>query len=121
MIIQKIVYRDREIALIEGCDPIADGQSALDLMAAVRYETGCNRMALPKEALSEDFFRLSTGLLGEILQKYQNYGMKLAVYGDYSGYTSKPLRDFIYESNEGRDFFFLSTQKEALERLAQAK
>ncbi|PWL44091.1 DUF4180 domain-containing protein [Christensenella sp. MSJ-20] len=121
MIIQKIVYRDREIALIEGCDPIADGQSALDLMAAVRYETGCNRMALPKEAFSEDFFRLSTGLLGEILQKYQNYGMKLAVYGDYSGYTSKPLRDFIYESNEGRDFFFLSTQKEALERLAQAK
>ena len=121
MIIQKIVYRDREIALREGCDPIADGQSALDLMAAVRYETGCNRMALPKEAFSEDFFRLSTGLLGEILQKYQNYGMKLAVYGDYSGYTSKPLRDFIYESNEGRDFFFLSTQKEALERLAQAK
>ena len=50
MIIQKIVYRDREIALVEGCDPIADGQSALDLMAAVWYETGCDGMALLKEA-----------------------------------------------------------------------
>lgn len=56
MIIQKIVYRDREIALIEGCDPIADGQSALDLMAAVRYETGCNRMAFPRRLFRRIFF-----------------------------------------------------------------
>jgi hypothetical protein len=57
---------------------------------------------------------------GEILQKFVNYRVKAAVYGDYSRYTSKPLRDFIYESNQGRHFFFAASREEALERLAQA-
>ena len=46
-----------------------------------------------------------------------NYHVKAAIYGDYSRYTSKPLRDFLYESNQGRDFFFVATREEALHRL----
>nr|WP_325216391.1 DUF4180 domain-containing protein [uncultured Oscillibacter sp.] len=34
--------------------------------------------------------------------------------------TSKPLRDFIYESNNGKHFFFTASREEALERLARA-
>ena len=64
---------------------------------------------------------MSTGLAGAVLQKFINYGAKLAVYGDYSGYTSKPLRDFIRESNHGKDFFFVSTMKEAVQRLTDAE
>ena len=44
----------------------------------------------------------------------------MAIYGDYSHYTSKPLHDFIYESNQGNDFFFVAT-KEALEKLSAAR
>ena len=44
-------------------------------------------------------------MAGEILQKFINYHVKIAIYGDYSVYTSKPLRDFIYESNHGKDVF----------------
>lgn len=44
-----------------------------------------------------------------------------AICGDYSRYTSKPLRDFIYESNNGKDFFFTASKKEDVERLAQAR
>ena len=36
-----------------------------------------------------------------------NYGGRIAIYGDYSHYTSKPLHDFIYESNKGHDVFLL--------------
>ena len=50
-----------------------------------------------------------------------NYGGRIGVYGDYSHYTSKPLHDFIYESNQGRDVFFVETKEEAVERLASAK
>ena len=46
---------------------------------------------------------------------------KLAIYGDYSHYTSKPLHDFIYESNKGRDFFFVESREEALRKLAEAR
>lgn len=71
--------------------------------------------------LGEDFFVLSTGIAGEILQKFINYHVKAAMFGDYSHYTSKPLRDFIYESNNGKDFFFTASKEEAVERLAQAR
>jgi hypothetical protein len=113
----------RAIALVDGVDGVVikDAQSALDLLVAARYEAGAERMAIAKELVSDDFFVLSSGLAGEILQKYVNYQMKLAIYGDFSGYTSKPLHDFIYESNKGRDFFFVGTREEAIERLAEVQ
>ena len=108
-----------DLAVVSSADLIlTDPQSALDLAMSVRYETGAERIVLNKEAVCEDFFILSTGLAGEILQKFINYHIKAAIYGDFSRYTSKPLRDFIYESNQGKDFFFVETREEALERLA---
>lgn len=97
---------------------ITDIQSALDMIATVKYETGSHLMVLNKSALTEDFFKLSTCLAGEILQKFINYGVKIAIVGDFSSYSSKPLKDFIYESNQGKDVFFVSTVDEAIERLA---
>ncbi len=100
---------------------IFDTQSALDFIMSIKYEAGCNRIALNKEAITEDFFVLSTCLAGEILQKFINYQVKFAVFGDFSKYTSKPLKDFMYESNNGNDVFFVSTEKDAIERLLFAK
>lgn len=97
---------------------ISDVQSALDLIMTVKYETGATKIVLDKSAVCEDFFILSSGLAGEILQKFINYQVKLAVVGNYSHYTSKPLRDFIYESNNGKDFFFVETMDEAVKKLA---
>ncbi len=44
--------------------------------------------------------------------------VKMAVIGDFSGYTSKPLKDFIYESNHGSDFCFVSDMEKGIEKLA---
>lgn len=99
---------------------ISDVRSALDWMMQVKYETGCSRLAINKEAIVEDFFILSRGLAGEVLQKFVNYGVKLAIYGDYSRYTSKPLKDFIHESNNGCDVFFVANAHAAIERLSRA-
>ena len=84
---------------------------------SVKYETGAVRIALPKELVREEFFILSSGIAGEILQKFVNYHIKAAIYGDYSHYTSKPLQDFIRESNREKKVCFAGTQEEALERL----
>ena len=97
---------------------ITDTQSALDLMATVKYETGCDKIAISKSAVAEDFFVLSTGIAGEILQKFVNYRVKLAIIGDFSRYTSKPLRDFIYESNKGSHIFFVASEEEAVIKLS---
>lgn len=100
---------------------ITDAQSAMDFAMSVKYETGCSKIALNKEAITEDFFILSKGIAGEILQKFINYQIKFAVYGDYSKYTSKPLKDFIYESNNGRDIFFVSNADEAVSMLSKSE
>lgn len=100
---------------------IQDVQSTLDFLVTLRYETGCDRAALNKAAVTEDFFILSTRLAGEVLQKFVNYNMKLAIYGDFSCYTSKALKDFIYESNKGNSIFFTESEEEAVMKLSQAK
>ncbi|MFV0352102.1 MAG: DUF4180 domain-containing protein [Oscillospiraceae bacterium] len=95
---------------------IADTQSALDFMMTMRYENNCDCIVLNKEAITEDFFVLSTRVAGEILQKFINYQFKLAIVGNFSHYKSQPLKDFIYESNNGKDIFFLSTEEEAIRK-----
>lgn len=98
---------------------IADAQSAIDLLMNANYDVGTKNIVISKKLITEDFFILSTGLAGEILQKFINYGGRIAIYGDYSHYTSKPLKDFIYESNKGKDIFFVSSLDEAVEKLTK--
>lgn len=98
---------------------ITDAQSALDLLMTSKYEAGTKNIAIGKELIVEDFFILSTGLAGEILQKYINYGGRIAIYGDFSHYTKKPLKDFIYESNKGKDVFFVKTEADAVDMLTR--
>ena len=110
------------IAVVTGEEKVVtDAASALELAMSAKYETGADRLAIDKRVVAEDFFILSTGMAGEILQKFINYHVKAAIWGDYARYTSKPLKDFIYESNKGRDFFFVETKEEALRKLAEAK
>lgn len=98
---------------------IKDAQSALDLMMTAKYETESKNIVIDKKLISDDFFVLSTGLAGEVLQKYINYGGRIAICGDYSHYTSKPLKDFIYESNKGKDVFFVADVEVAINMLTQ--
>ena len=98
---------------------ITDVQSALDVLMTAKYDIGTKNIAISKKLVAENFFILSSGLAGEILQKYINYGGRIAIYGDYSHYTSKPLHDFIYESNKGGDVFFVGTIEEAIDMLTQ--
>lgn len=109
-----LVNREKGVAYVQEAGlMISNVQSALDLFATIRYEYGCNAMIIEKEAIVEDFFDLSTRLAGEIVQKYVNYGMKLAVIGDFSSYSSKSLQDYIYECNKGKDIFFVKNEEEA--------
>ena len=118
MNLKKIEDNGIVCALVEECNiVISDSQSAVDLLMSAKYDIGTKNIIISKNLVAEDFFILSTGIAGDILQKFINYGGRIAIYGDYSHYTSKPLKDFIYESNNGKDVFFVSTKEEAIKRL----
>jgi hypothetical protein len=89
-------------------------QDALDLMADVDSRDS-KKIILYKENISPDFFNLITGLAGEILQKFVNYRIKLAVVGDFSK-LSKNFNAFIVECNRGSQFFFAASLEEAIKK-----
>ncbi len=89
----------------------------LDLMASAFYLGHADGILLRKENLPEQFFDLKSGFAGEMLQKFSNYRRKLAIVGDFSMYTSKSLKDFIYESNKGSQICFKPDLDSALEAI----
>ncbi len=120
MFMEKRIIRNNGIAVavIQSDEQIIiDTQSALDLIATIDYNDDCHRVAINKDAIIEDFFRLSSGIAGEILQKFVTYSKKIAIIGDFSKYTSKPLRDFIYECNQGNSIFFVPDEQTAINKL----
>jgi hypothetical protein len=84
--------------ILPGSDLITSPDDILDLMAEARLNDS-GRMIIHDKSLHPDFFDLKTKVAGEILQKFSNYRMRLAIVGDFSGFKSKSLRDFIRESN----------------------
>ncbi|MEV5026839.1 DUF4180 domain-containing protein [Paenibacillus sp. LPE1-1-1.1] len=112
---------ESKVAIIESDEiVIHDVQGALDLMASVRYHEDCYKIAINKSNITEDFFELKTRLAGDILQKYTNYRVKLAVIGDFDVYDSESLKDFIFECNKGNQVFFLKDLPSALQALHHA-
>jgi hypothetical protein len=109
----------KNISVAEPADEnmvITEVQEALDLMGDSAFN-GCNRIILTEKNLHPDFFRLHTGIAGEILQKFSTYDFKLAIIGDFTKYKSKNLQDFIRESNKGRRIFFVNSMEEALNKI----
>ena len=109
----KVVVQNFDIPLFD------DAQIVLDYALHVERVHGCRDIAIYKEMFEETFFDLSSGLAGEVAQKLVNYGFRLAIIGDFSSYTSKSLKDFIYESNKGRHIYFVADEDEALKKLGR--
>jgi hypothetical protein len=95
---------------------ISQGQDVLDLMGDLIMDN-CNMIIIHENNLHEEFFRLHSGLAGEIFQKFSNYNFKLALIGDFSKYTSKSFQDLIRECNKGNRIFFCGNLDNAICKL----
>lgn len=92
-------------------------EDGLDLLGNVYYQ-GFDRIIINEQHITPDFFELKSGIAGEILQKFSNYRVRLAIVGDFAKYGSKSLTDFIYESNKGRNINFVATLPDAIKALS---
>lgn len=106
---------DKEIAEIISDEIILKTKDdALDLMGNLYYQ-GFEKIILYERNISPSFFDLKNGIAGEILQKFSNYRMQLAIVGDFEKYTSRALKDFIYECNNGRLVNFVGSVSNAID------
>ncbi|MFA5186144.1 MAG: DUF4180 domain-containing protein [Patescibacteria group bacterium] len=91
-------------------------QDALDLMVNPGVPSP-KAIILHERNINPEFFDLSTRLAGEILQKFVNYQVRLAIVGGFSDVKSESLRDFIRECNRGNHFYFMETVEDAVDAL----
>ena len=110
---QILLHRFGEVAVAEfqGEDLLLRSEAdARDLIIAAMGERA-GWVALNEARIDPRFFHLKTGLAGEVLQKFVNYHMKLAIIGDISRYTDKSesLAALVRESNRRRDVRFVAT------------
>lgn len=110
---------NNKIAEIIAADIILNSaEDGLDLLGNLYYQ-GFDRIIMHEINITPDFFDLKNGIAGEILQKFSNYRVKLAVVGDFSQYPGKSIKDFIFESNKFGHVNFVSSVSEALARLSK--
>lgn len=105
---------DVEIAEVVGEGVfVSTAADALDIMV----RASCDRIVLHAENLSPDFFRLATGLAGDVMQKFVNYGVRLAIVGGVADTRSESLRALVRESRRGGPVVFTDTLEDAVRRL----
>jgi len=115
----KYIESNNKITIAELTDEnfvICQAQDILDIFGNLMF-AGCDRLIIHEKSLHTDFFNLKTRLAGEVLQKFSNYRVKLAIVGDFAKYNSKSLQDFITESNKSNTVFFIDTIDTAVNKL----
>lgn len=93
-------------------------RDAVDIVGAA-LSARCKLVVLPVERLDDAFFSLKSRIAGEIIQKFVNYELRLAIIGDISRHVeaSSALRDFVFETNRGSQVWFLADHGELERRL----
>jgi uncharacterized alpha/beta hydrolase family protein len=117
-----MLIRSHDINTIKIAEVISDeiiihsAEDGLELLGNIYYQ-GFDKVIIYEKNITPEFFDLKTKIAGDILQKFSNYRMSLAIVGDFEKYKSKSIRDFIFESNKTKHINFTETLKDALERL----
>ncbi len=75
--------------------------------------------AIPVERLAPDFLQLRTKMAGLFIQKFVNYGVRVAFVGDVDAAlaASDALAAFVAESNRGTSVWFVRDIPELKQRL----
>ncbi|SOD15491.1 DUF4180 domain-containing protein [Pedobacter xixiisoli] len=97
---------------------ITNIEDGVELVGNVYYQ-GFDKMIIYEQNITPKFFDLSTKIAGEILQKFSNYRMSLAIVGNFAPYQSKSIKDFIFESNKLGQINFVNSKIEAIKALSK--
>lgn len=95
---------------------ITNAEDSLQILVDLYYQD-FDKIILHEKNISADFFDLKSKLAGEILQKFSNFRVRLAIVGDFSKYPGQSIKDFIFESNKDRQINFMTSLADAKNKL----
>jgi len=95
--------------LVSNRTEVGSHHEGFDLLANA-YFLGVEIVVTQQHHFSDEFYHLSSTMAGEILQKFVNYGMQLVIEGKWTQIESRSLKDFMTESNRGKQILFIEKQ-----------
>ena len=96
---------------------INSAEDGLDVLGNLYYQD-FNNIIIYEKNITPNFFDLKNGIAGEILQKFSNYRVRLAIVGDFKKYTKTSINNFISESNKTGNINFVNSLSEAIKKLS---
>jgi hypothetical protein len=101
--------------------PIGGLQDVLDLIGMARWQ-GADWVSIPATALPEAFFDLRTRLAGELLQRFAQRHVGVAIVGSVAEHVERnaAFGDFVAECNRGSRVWFVRDNEELEQRLDAA-
>jgi hypothetical protein len=103
--------------------PILDNDRAIMDLIGEAMANSAGLVVIPAGKFSPSFFELRTRFAGDLLQKFVNYRLRLAIVGDLSRTVSESetLQAFISEANRGAQIWFLSSTDELKQKLTSTQ
>lgn len=98
------------VECLPGGGQIASERDALDLVS-ICGENGASRALLYGENLAPDFYNLKTGLAGDVLLKFSNYSIKVALVLAPAQMTEGRFGEMALEANRWNRQFHAFTER----------
>lgn len=102
---------------LECAEPIVRVDDVLDLVAACA-EHGARNVLVESKNLPNTFFELRSRFAGELLQKCQNYHLRLAAVFAPGAVHSESFEAFLVEARRGQQFRAFTNREDAERWLA---
>lgn len=99
--------------IVSGTMLIQTVEDGLNLLVDLYYQQ-FDKIIIREQHLTPQFFDLKNGMAGELLQKFSNYRMQLAIVGSFENSTGTSIQSFILESNKTGHISFVQTLEQAL-------
>lgn len=109
-IVEKEIKKYIEITSV--VSPLRTEQDAVDLVTLCG-ENDTGLLMIHSAALDEDFFKLKTGVAGKMMQKFVNYGIRVAVIVPQETAAKGRFREMVIETNRGNLFRVFNSSEEA--------
>jgi hypothetical protein len=118
---ESVTLSDIKVLFVASEGAPLDASTANDLLGEA-WGAEAELVAVPVARLADGFLDLSTRICGEVAQKFTNHRVRLALVGDITirVEASRSLRDFVHESNKGRQIWFVRDREALEKRLAEA-
>jgi hypothetical protein len=111
--------RGTPVLVVDGDGPTIGVRQLGDLLSAA-FEGGAATVAIDARRLDPAFFDLRSGVAGEMVQRFANYRLRLAVAGELPAEAreSRSFRGFVVEGSRGDGPWFVASLAELADRLS---